>query len=102
MTIVQDENPTITHTWTNFKFGDFSDWVNVFKPGKGTITIYENTGEPPRYRRHLGCILLKMPAISLLTGGTRGKSLYQLKGIPLTPGEPCALDGERYAPGARR
>ena len=73
MTIVQDENPSITHTWTNFKFGDFSDWVNVFKPGKGTITIYENTG------------------------GTRGKSLYQLKGIPLTPGEPCALDGERCA-----
>ena len=24
--------------------------------------------EPPRYRWHLGCILLKMPAISLLTG----------------------------------
>ena len=70
MTIVQDENPSITHTWTDFKFGDFSDWVNVFKPGKGTITIYENSG------------------------GTRGKSLYQLKGIPLTPGEPCALDGD--------
>ena len=46
------------------RFGDFSDWVNVFKPGKGTITIYENTG------------------------GTRGKQLYQLKGIPLTPGAP--------------
>ena len=25
-------------------------------------------GEPPRYRWHLGCILLKMPAISLRTG----------------------------------
>ena len=25
-------------------------------------------GKLPRYRRHLGCILLKMPAISLLTG----------------------------------
>ena len=24
--------------------------------------------EPPRYRCHLGCILLKMPAVSLLTG----------------------------------
>ena len=24
----------------------------------------------PRYRWHLGCILLKMPAISLLTGGS--------------------------------
>ena len=46
------------------RFGDFSDWVNVFKPGKGTITIWENTG------------------------GSRGKQLYQLKGIPLTPGAP--------------
>ena len=26
-------------------------------------------GEPPRYRCHLGCILLKIAAISLLTGG---------------------------------
>ena len=25
-------------------------------------------GEPPRYRCHLGCILLEMAAISLLTG----------------------------------
>ena len=37
-------------------------WVNVFKPGKGTITIWENVG------------------------GTRGQQIYQLKGIPLTPG----------------
>ena len=44
------------------KFGDFSDWVNVFKPGTGTITVYENSG------------------------GTRGPQLFQLKGIPLTPG----------------
>jgi len=22
----------ISHTWPNYKFGDFSDWVNVFKP----------------------------------------------------------------------
>jgi hypothetical protein len=34
----------------------------VFKPGTGTITIWENTG------------------------GTRGAVLYQKKGIPLTPG----------------
>ena len=27
-------------------------------------------GKPPRYRWHLGCILLKMPAISLLAGTT--------------------------------
>jgi hypothetical protein len=35
----------------------------VFKPGKGTITLWENNG------------------------GTRGKQIYQLKGIPLTPGK---------------
>ena len=61
--IAQDPpGPPITHTWTNFKFADFSDWVNVFKPGIGTITVWENTG------------------------GTRGPQLYQLEGIPLTPG----------------
>ena len=91
---------------TNFKFADFSDWVNVFKPGSGKIEVWENSGgsrgpllftldhipltpgplmvvikvaasqttnssgycELPRYRWHLGCILLKMPAISLPTG----------------------------------
>jgi len=52
----------ISHTWSNIKFGDFSDWVNVFKPGTGTITLWENIG------------------------GVRDKQLYQLKGIPLTPG----------------
>lgn len=36
--------------------------VNVFREGKGTITIWENIG------------------------GTRGSQVYQLKGIPLTPG----------------
>ena len=61
--IVQDPpGPNITHTWTNFKFGDFSDWVNVFKPGTGDITIWENTG------------------------GKRGAKLYSLSDIPLTPG----------------
>eukprot|EP01052_Picozoa_sp_SAG31_P068828 SAG31_NODE_27639_length_422_cov_2.083591_1_plen_35_part_10 len=25
-----------TYTWENYKFGQFSDWVNVFKAGKGT------------------------------------------------------------------
>ena len=35
----------------------------------GTDATWQQTGgEPPRYRCHLGCILLKMPAISLLTG----------------------------------
>ena len=39
----------------------FAVCAQVFKPGKGTITIYENTD------------------------GKRGAQLYQLKGIPLTP-----------------
>ena len=34
---------------------------------RGKITGLHNC-EPPRYRWHLGCILLKMPAISLPTG----------------------------------
>lgn len=44
------------------QFGEFSDWVNVFKPGTGDITIWENTG------------------------GTRGAQIFQKKSIPLTPG----------------
>jgi hypothetical protein len=61
--IVQDPpGPNISHTWTNFKFTDFSDWVNVFKPGSGTITIWENVG------------------------GVRGAQIYSLPKIPLTPG----------------
>ena len=35
----------------------------------------DELGKPPRYRWHLGCILLKMPAISLLSGaGTFARS----------------------------
>ena len=49
--------------------------VNVFKPGTGTITVWENSG------------------------GQRGAVLYQLKGIPLTPGcaapLPCAATNQR-------
>ena len=39
-----------------------AQWVNIFKPGKGTITVFENSG------------------------GARGTQLYTLTGIPLTPG----------------
>ena len=35
----------------------------------------EYSGRPPRYRRHLGCILLKMAAISLSTGGRTGSDI---------------------------
>ena len=37
-------------------------------------------GEPPRYRCHLGCILLKMTAISLLTGRGFDTSLHYYAG----------------------
>ena len=30
--ISQAGPPAITHTWTDYKFGEFSDWVNVFQP----------------------------------------------------------------------
>ena len=29
--IVQDGDESITHTWTDYKFTQFSDWVNVFR-----------------------------------------------------------------------
>ena len=35
---------------------------------EGVGNISRALGEPPRYRWHLGCILLKMPAISLRAG----------------------------------
>ena len=65
--IVQDDDPTINHTWTDMRFGDFSDWVNVFRAGTGTITLWENTG------------------------GKRGKQLFRLPKIPLTPGPLVAI-----------
>ena len=46
----------------NYKFAQFSNWVNVFKPGTGTVRVYENTG------------------------GSRGALLYTKMGVPLTPG----------------
>ena len=39
--ISQAGPPAITHTWADFKFGQFSDWVNVFRPGSGDITVWE-------------------------------------------------------------
>ena len=55
-------NQTIVYNWTNYKFAQYSNWVNVFEPGAGSITIWENTG------------------------GATGKMLYHLDHIPLTPG----------------
>ena len=36
---------------------------------------YTFWGTPPRYRRHLGPILLKMAAVSLLAAGTAGRRI---------------------------
>ena len=33
--IVITQDPHVTHTWSGYKFGQFSDWVNVFTPGSG-------------------------------------------------------------------
>jgi hypothetical protein len=64
--IVQDGKDgasPISYTWTDYRFGQFSDWVNVFRPGTGTITIWENVG-----------------------GARSAQPLYRLHGIALTPG----------------
>eukprot|EP01047_Picozoa_sp_COSAG01_P048406 COSAG01_NODE_4714_length_4796_cov_6.907813_3_plen_304_part_00 len=54
------QDPNITHTWSNFAFGTFSNWVSSFKPGSGTVTIYASDG------------------------GGRGPKLFSTH-IPLTP-----------------
>jgi hypothetical protein len=36
--------PPVNFTFANMGFGDFSDWVNVFSSGKGTVTLWENSG----------------------------------------------------------
>jgi hypothetical protein len=57
-----DAPRTCYHIAAEPQFADFSDWVNVFKPGTGTITVWENQG------------------------GKRGDKIYSQSGIPLTPG----------------
>ena len=49
------------YNWSNYHFGQFSGWVDVFKVGFGTIDIYQNNG------------------------GSRGALLLTTT-IPLTPG----------------
>ena len=40
--------------------------------------VHTKAGEPPRYRWHLGCILLKMPAISLRAGTEKMNRLNKM------------------------
>lgn len=56
-----DESAPISHSWNNYAFSNDSNWVNVFKSGSGTLTLFENIG------------------------GRRGPRLLT-KEIPLTPG----------------
>jgi hypothetical protein len=30
---------SVTHTWSQYGFGKFSDWITTFKAGPATITI---------------------------------------------------------------
>jgi hypothetical protein len=52
----------ISHSWNNYAFANYSNWVNVFKSGSGTLTLFENIG------------------------GQRGSRVLLTKEIPLTPG----------------
>jgi hypothetical protein len=38
---------SVSHTWSDYHFGDFSGWVNIFKVGTGTFTVWESTGGMP-------------------------------------------------------
>ena len=35
---------SVTHSWKNYRFTQFSDWVSVFHGGTGTITVNEAGG----------------------------------------------------------
>lgn len=86
--ISQAGPPSITHTWADFKFGQFSDWVNVFRPGSGDITVWEV--------RLLAYYFLDAVALSVsltlrvsplqTVDGTRGRQVLHVPHIPLTPG----------------
>ena len=32
-----------SYTWVNYKFGEFSKWVEIFEDGWGSITLWQNT-----------------------------------------------------------
>ena len=52
----------VSFTWTNYRFAQHSNWVNVFAAGSGTLQLWEN-----------------------VAGQRQPKVLYS-KDIPLTPG----------------
>lgn len=35
---------SVTHSWKDYRFTQFSDWVSVFHGGTGTITVNEAGG----------------------------------------------------------
>ena len=57
-----DTSGLISYSWNNYAFANYSNWVNVFKSGSGTLTLFENVG------------------------GQRGARTLYSKEIPLTPG----------------
>ena len=59
------QNPlgsTVTHSWSDYAFGDHSNWVNVFSAGVGTMDVYAH-----------------------VNGARAAEPIYS-KRIPLTPG----------------
>ena len=70
----------ISHDWTDYHFGQFSGWVDVFKVGTGTFTVWASSG------------------------GTRGAQLLSTP-IPLTPGPLVVVIKDacpdRNAPGSK-
>lgn len=96
--ITQEDDPSITHTWTDYKFGDFSNWVNQFKPGSGKVEVWEVSrcfiqstidGLLVVVVVWLHALVIVSSPVALAlqnVGGSRGQLLYTLNHIPLTPG----------------
>jgi hypothetical protein len=53
---------TITYNWTNFSFGQYSNWVNVFEPGTGQVTIFQSV--TPQYWGVTNCLFGQLVYIS--------------------------------------
>jgi len=68
--IVQDGK---NYTWTDYRFGMFSGWVDVFHGGTGQVTVWERTS------------------------GGRGQQLLTMQ-IPLTPGPLVVVIKDKWPP----